>query len=139
MQDLASIILLYLLLQIVKDGLRSMTGLDVLVSSELPFGAGLGSSAAYSVSLAAGLMASCGVIQTDPQFHDLENDSQLCDRLPAAILECVEELGLCNRVFRYPKLTDSALMKVNQLGLDAEKIVHGTPSGIDNSISTYGN
>lgn len=74
-------------------------GMAIHVSSEIPIGAGLGSSAALSVCLATGLLT----IQSEftPEV----------DTSPAAI---------SNWAFL------------------SEKILHGTPSGVDNAISTFG-
>lgn len=41
---------------------RDVPSVDILVWSELPTGAGLGSSAAYAVCLAAALLTVCGAI-----------------------------------------------------------------------------
>lgn len=41
---------------------RDVPSVDILVWSELPTGAGLGSSAAYAVCLAAALLMVCGAI-----------------------------------------------------------------------------
>eukprot|EP00041_Stephanoeca_diplocostata_P040103 m.1638621 g.1638621 ORF g.1638621 m.1638621 type:complete len:447 (-) comp29351_c0_seq1:52-1392(-) len=78
----------------------------VTVRSQLPIGAGLGSSAAYSVCLAAGLLDACHVIKRCPV-------AQACW-----------------------DATDTRL--INDWAFMAEKVIHGTPSGIDNSISTFG-
>jgi mevalonate kinase len=69
-------------------------GLNIQISSDIPVAAGLGSSAATAVSLAAGL-------------------SELL------------ELGLSKEV-------------INRLAYESEVMIHYTPSGVDNTISTYG-
>merc|ERR1712241_742241 len=71
--------------------------LQIKVESEIPLGAGLGSSAALSVCLAAGLYAT-----------------------------------------KYPKIEDSMLDEICKYAFISEKILHGQPSGIDNTVSTYG-
>lgn len=70
------------------------------VSSKLPLGAGLGSSASYSTALAAVLLARCDVVR-----HPLSSD---------------------NRAL------------ISAWAFQAECILHGRPSGIDNTICTYG-
>ena len=76
------------------------------VVSEIPLGAGLGSSAALSVCLAAGLT---GVLH---QVRDQVTLTMDTDKGAQA--------EVCRRAFL------------------SEKILHGTPSGIDNSVSSYG-
>ena len=71
--------------------------------SEIPLGAGLGSSAALSVCLAAGLTGVLAQVTGDKS-----SPSSLDNR------------EVCSRAFL------------------SEKILHGTPSGIDNSVSSYG-
>lgn len=68
--------------------------LNITITSDIPYSAGLGSSAATSVSLVASL------------------------------LEYYKE--------------DYNLNLINEIAFESEKITHGTPSGIDNTISTYG-
>jgi mevalonate kinase len=68
--------------------------IDIQITSAIPPSAGLGSSAAVLVSLAASLYYS-----SEKQLN---------------------------------------LQKVNDIAFEAEKIIHNTPSGIDNTISTFG-
>ena len=35
-------------------------------------------------------------------------------------------------------LDATALLKINNMALSMEKLIHGNPSGIDNAVSTYG-
>ena len=69
-------------------------GVNIRIESSIPVAAGLGSSAAVSVALAAAL------------YSLLESD------------------GSKENIF--------------QIAFNAEKIIHGTPSGVDPAISTYG-
>lgn len=75
--------------------------MKITVRSTLPIGAGLGSSAAYAVCLAAGLLS-------------LTNNTQ------------------------YPSYSNSDLQLINSWAFEAEKIMHGNPSGVDNSVSVFG-
>ena len=70
------------------------SGLDLIVRSEIPIAAGLGSSAA------------------------------ICVAIVAAVGELLDG-GLSNR-------------EICDLAYEGEKVVHGTPSGVDNNISTFG-
>ncbi|CAL0308572.1 unnamed protein product [Lupinus luteus] len=81
----------------------------VVVSSELPLGSGLGSSAAFCVALAAALLAF-----TDSVLVDVNHQGWLSFG--------VKDLDL-----------------VNKWAFEGEKMIHGKPSGIDNTVSTYGN
>ncbi|GMI79548.1 mevalonate kinase, MEVALONATE KINASE [Hibiscus trionum] len=80
----------------------------VVVSSELPLGAGLGSSAAYCVALSAALLAlsdSVGLDKSQNGWFTFKAEAEL----------------------------------VNKWAFEGEKIIHGRPSGVDNSVSTFGN
>ncbi|KAK4424670.1 Mevalonate kinase [Sesamum alatum] len=81
----------------------------VVVTSELPLGSGLGSSAAFCVALSGALLAlsESGKLDFTDQGWQIFQDSDL-------------EL-------------------VNKWAFEGEKIIHGKPSGIDNTVSTYGN
>lgn len=86
----------YLYLQLAM----SPTGLHLRVESEIPVGAGLGSSASFSVCLASCLLQLFGRIQS------------------------VE--------------SEASKALVNAWAFAAEQVIHGTPSGLDNTVSTYG-
>ncbi|KAI5658909.1 hypothetical protein M9H77_27702 [Catharanthus roseus] len=80
-----------------------------VVTSELPLGSGLGSSAAFCVALSAALLALSDSVNLDFSHQGWQ-------------------------VFG-----ESELELVNKWALEGEKIIHGKPSGIDNTVSTYGN
>ena len=80
----------------------------MVVTSELPLGSGLGSSAALCVALSAALLAF-----SDSVNIDLNHQGWL--------------------VF-----ADDELTLLNKWAFEGEKIIHGRPSGIDNTVSTYG-
>ncbi|CDP20121.1 unnamed protein product [Coffea canephora] len=79
------------------------------VNSELPLGSGLGSSAAFCVALSAALLALSDSVKLDFGHQGWQ-------------------------IFG-----DSELDLVNKWAFEGEKIIHGKPSGIDNTVSTYGN
>lgn len=105
-KHLAVVAFLYLLY-----GIASRNGcvpcFHIEVRSHLPTSAGLGSSAAYSVCLATGLLLSTGGIS---QVNGNSKESWSLDDLRL----------------------------INEWAFIGEKIIHGRPSGIDNSVSTYG-
>lgn len=98
----AAIALLYLHSFLTTDETLAR-GYDFVVRSNLPVGAGLGSSASYSVCVATALLQLNGYLSV--------------------------ETGL-----------DVAAQRdlVNQWAFQAEKVIHGNPSGIDNTVSTLG-
>ncbi|XP_068662454.1 mevalonate kinase-like [Aristolochia californica] len=81
----------------------------VVVTSDLPLGSGLGSSAAFCVSLSAALLASSGSLCLDSNQHGW-------------LTPGIDELEL-----------------VNRWAFEGEKVIHRKPSGIDNTVSTFGN
>ncbi|CAK9314944.1 unnamed protein product [Citrullus colocynthis] len=81
---------------------------DVVITSELPLGSGLGSSAAFCVSLSAALLALSGSVNVDREYRGW-------------MVYKEDELDL-----------------LNKWAFEGEKIIHGKPSGIDNTVSTYG-
>ncbi|CAK7314489.1 Mevalonate kinase [Vulpes lagopus] len=105
---LAVLAFLYLYLSICRKQ-RTLPSLDITVWSELPTGAGLGSSAAYSVCLAAALLTACEAIP-NPQ-----NNGESTSRWT------MEDLEL-----------------INKWAFQGERMIHGNPSGVDNTISAWG-
>ena len=99
----------------------STPGLHIYVqSASLPVGAGLGSSAAFSVATAAALYKLHLLLlkfqtSTEQENPDEEKAHELIGRPPA-----------------------NALQKINHYAYQAERMNHGTPSGLDNTVSCYG-
>ncbi|KAL6944901.1 hypothetical protein ACO0QE_002343 [Hanseniaspora vineae] len=82
-----------------------LTNAKFILKSNLPIGAGLGSSASIAVCLSLAFMN----LSQDPRFENLHTlNSEIKDL-------------------------------VNKFSLIGEKCIHGTPSGIDNAVATYGN
>lgn len=80
----------------------------VVVISELPIGSGLGSSAAFCVSLSGALLASSGSVNLDFSSED------------------------------WLSLGEKEQKLANEWAFEGETIIHGRPSGIDNTVSTFG-
>ncbi|NXY52942.1 KIME kinase, partial [Callaeas wilsoni] len=106
--SLATLAFLYMCLAIsAKYG--DVPSADILVWSELPTGAGLGSSAAYAVCLAAALLMVCGAISCPLQ----EGESTA-------------------------RWTEEELTLINSWAFRGERVIHGNPSGVDNAVGTWG-
>ncbi|CAL5194715.1 unnamed protein product [Lathyrus oleraceus] len=103
---LASGVSAFLWLYLSIQGFKPAT---VVISSELPLGAGLGSSAAFCVALAAALLSVTDSVSVD----------------------------LCQQGWH--SFGEKELDLVNKWAFEGEKIIHGKPSGIDNTVSAYGN
>ncbi|CAK8544675.1 unnamed protein product [Lathyrus sativus] len=103
---LASGVAAFLWLYLSIQGFKPAT---VVISSELPLGSGLGSSAAFCVALAAALLSVTDSVSVD-----------------------VAQQG-------WHTFGEKELDLVNKWAFEGEKIIHGKPSGIDNTVSTYGN
>lgn len=98
----ASIVFLYIYLYLCKNRKQ---GIELKVKSELPIGAGLGSSAGFSVCLSAAFLILTGNVSTPGSDNIWKSDD---------------------------------LELINRWAFIGETLNHGTPSGIDNSIATYG-
>ena len=102
----------YLYLRIVGGKGQKLAGCHALVISQLPTGAGLGSSAAFSVCVAAALLQKVGAISANNHASDTKDSQNRLSKL---------DLDL-----------------VNLWAFEVERLIHGTPSGIDNSVSVFG-
>ncbi|XP_018495866.1 mevalonate kinase [Galendromus occidentalis] len=94
---------LFLYISISRKAKQESVGAKIVVSSALPIGGGLGSSAAYSVALAAAILRLYGAVKST---HGVPSE---------------EDLSL-----------------INKWSFQSETILHGKPSGIDNSVCTFG-
>lgn len=105
--SMATLSFLYIYLSLF--GSSDLPSLTLTVWSELPTGAGLGSSAAYSVCLAAALLCASGAIPAP--LKEWDHTARWCQ----------EDLEL-----------------INSWAFQGEMIIHGNPSGVDNAVGTWG-
>ena len=105
----------------------SCTGLAVHIESNtstLPVAAGLGSSAAFSVATAAALLA---------LFRQLQGKGMAGEPAGAA---GAPHTPLAGEPVVVP--SEASLSLINAWAYSAETLFHGAPSGLDNTVSTYG-
>ncbi|EME30254.1 Putative mevalonate kinase [Galdieria sulphuraria] len=95
----------YLIILVYPRQTESTRGLLVTVQSQIPVGAGLGSSASFSVALITSLLVLAGDIQLQ----------QLSEDISGTLKE-----------------------SINRWAFLCETFLHGTPSGMDNTIATFG-
>ncbi|KAI8809078.1 mevalonate kinase-like protein [Cladochytrium replicatum] len=86
------------------------TGIDLTLVSDLPLAGGLGSSASFAVALAAGMLGAFGALGK-PKEADRKDEIDF---------------------------DQDHLRLVNEWAFVAEKVMHGNPSGLDNTLCTYG-
>ena len=92
-------------------------------SSNLPIGAGLGSSAAYSTCVASALLLAHDIISNPIRQHvPYSKAADQRERLSGKEL----------------RLTPDDVNLVDGWAFLAEKVLHGNPSGIDNAVSVRG-
>jgi mevalonate kinase len=107
-QQAAVVAFLYLYTQAVACT-GQKRGVTFCARSALPVGAGLGSSACYSVCVAAGLRFLFG-LEVPPAGDGLKSTTA----------------------------ASTVLSRINAWAFLAEKVIHGNPSGVDNTVSCYG-
>ncbi|KAI9483667.1 MAG: ribosomal protein S5 domain 2-type protein [Benjaminiella poitrasii] len=104
---------LYLLVILEPKAKEPLThGFNICVRSFLPVGAGLGSSASYSVAMTTALLILNNMIPVDFNNNNKTGESN-------------------DRTIVHHEL-------INQYAFKAEQVIHGNPSGVDNAVATFG-
>ncbi|XP_030646889.1 mevalonate kinase [Chanos chanos] len=105
---MAVLAFLYIYLSVFAHS-ESLPSMTLSVWSELPTGAGLGSSAAFCVCLATALLSAQGTISS-PLTHQQDT----------------------------ARWSEEEMELINRWAFQGERIIHGNPSGVDNAVGTWG-
>ncbi|KAI9217258.1 GHMP kinase [Blastocladiella britannica] len=108
---------------------RSHPSLTLTLRSAIPIGSGLGSSASLCVAMAAALLAARGTIDLAPDGASLPPPAKRAHVAEASVPLIKENES---------SPTKKALDIINGWAFVAEKVIHGTPSGVDNTCVTFG-
>jgi mevalonate kinase len=110
------------LLSIFCASSKALSGLAISVATQLPLSSGLGSSAAFSVSLAQG-------------FWHL---NRTMDTAAAAAAAAAAAGSALHDSHEPAALSHDELALINQWAFEGERMMHGNPSGVDNTVSSFG-
>jgi len=154
--------LLFLYFAMVYENGRGVEPLYLEITSDIPIGAGLGSSAAYSVSLATAFYRHLVLKAPSSSGHETETDSCSGDdtssehssagssikglaspdlhRRNGSVVTATSVTAINGDAIAAANAPEDMRMRkdICQWAFLGEKILHGNPSGIDNSICTYG-
>lgn len=122
----AALTFLYLYMSLAHDENRR-PALHFMARSTLPVGAGLGSSASFSACAANSLLLALGRVSLPSPPLPFTAPSGSDD--PGHI-----HVGHQGRRALTPDMAD----EVNRWAFVAEKVLHGNPSGVDNSVAVFG-
>lgn len=123
----ASLAFLYLYMMLTHGGERPSFNLSARAT--LPIGAGLGSSASFSVCIATALLLLHQRISIPPLPEPSRSPGARSSTDPGHIH--VPHQGR-------KAIPGDVAEEVNRWAFVSEKVLHGTPSGVDNSVSVFG-
>lgn len=113
-------------------------GLDIIIlNGTLPIAAGLGSSAAFSVAASAALLDAWCRLTTGASLHaGMPAAGGATAAAPAAVAGAAAAATARTTAGAFSMPSRDALATVNAWAFGAEMLFHGSPSGLDNTVST---